>query len=181
MKVCIDPGHGGKDPGAVGSVLKEKGVTLQVSFLLKKALEPDFAVVMTRSDDIYVSLGERCRFANREKADLFVSLHCNSANVHTANGIETFHHPTSRRGIGLAKLIQAELVSATGLKDRGAKYATFQVLRDTAMPAVLIELGFINNPVEEKLLGSFDYQSMCASAIAQGIRRYFVRGSENVG
>lgn len=170
--ICLDAGHGGRDPGAVGVVYKEKHIALLVSFLLKEELSSEFGVMMTRTDDVYLSLGERCRIANQAQAALFVSIHCNSARVTTATGIETFHHPTSRNGIRLAGLIQPELIAATGLKDRGVKYANYQVLRDTSMPAVLVELGFINNPAEELLLGSVEYQTKCAEAIAKGIVEY---------
>lgn len=177
-KIWVDAGHGGSDPGAIGpGGLKEKDVTLGVSqalaFLLR---EMGYGVGVTRLLDEYVALGERCRRANTFDAAVFVSVHCNAAAVPAANGIETFHYPTSRNGMQLARLIQAELVAATGLRDRGAKYANFQVLRDTAMPAVLVELGFISNPREEELLRSDDYQLTCAQAIVRGIESYFAGG-----
>lgn len=181
MRVWVDAGHGGSDPGAIGpNGLQEKNITLAVARKLAIVLlDKGYEVGTTRHLDEFVSLSERCRRANACAADTFVSVHCNAAAVPTANGVETFHHPTSRKGIQLAKLIQAELVAATGLRDRcapgGAKYANFQVLRDTAMPAVLAELGFISNPTEEQLLASEDFQMTCAEAIVRGIDAYFGR------
>lgn len=173
MRIRVDPGHGGKDPGAVGpNGLKEKDITLSVANKLYNNLKPNHDVTMTRYGDYYISLRDRCKLANDGKDELFISIHCNSAKVDTANGIETFHHPTSREGIKLARCIQDELIYATGLRNRGVKYANFQVLRDTKMPAVLIELGFINNPKEERMLGDKKYQLQCAVAIAEGIARY---------
>lgn len=173
MKICIDPGHGGRDPGALGpSGTKEKDIALLVALRLKQLLKDRDSIILTRSGDEYVSLGERCRIANTGKADLFVSIHCNSAEVSTANGVETFHHPTSRKGIELARYIQPKLVAHTGLRDRTVKYANYQVLRDTVMPAVLVELAFINNPTEEVLLNDRVFRAKCAVAIASGIRAY---------
>jgi N-acetylmuramoyl-L-alanine amidase len=181
MRVWVDAGHGGYDPGAVGpSGLREKDITLAVTKRIASLLEgKGYAVGVTRNKDEYVSLGEVCRRANTFGADIFVSVHCNAAEVPTAHGVETFHHPTSRKGIQLARLIQAELVAATGRRDRckpdGAKYANFYVLKHTAMPAVLTEIGFISNPEEEELLASEDYQRKCAEAIVRGIDAYFGR------
>ncbi len=173
MKICIDPGHGGRDPGAVGpNGLLEKDIVLLVALRLKHLLKERSEVVLTRSGDEYVSLGERVRIANIAQADLFVSVHCNSAEINTAHGVETFHHPTSRKGIELAEAIQPELIHYSGLVDRGVKYANFQVLRETIMPAVLVELAFINNPSEEVLLGDRVFRAKCAVAIAAGIRSY---------
>lgn len=177
-KIWVDAGHGGSDPGAVGANgLLEKSINLEVARELVSLLfGKGYRVGATRLADEYMSLSERCRRANAFQADVFVSIHCNAADVPTANGIETAHYPTSRNGMQLARLIQAELVAATGLRDRGAKYANFQVLRDTAMPAVLVELGFISNPREEELLRSDDYQLTCAQAIVRGIESYFAGG-----
>ena len=176
MKICIDPGHGGKDPGAIGlSGTYEKNIALAVSKKLAAHLSPACRVVMTRTDDRRLGtnqkadLSARTTIANREQANLFVSIHCNSAASAGANGIETFALAPGGQGEKLARSIQTELIRETGLTDRGVKFANYRVLRDTAMPAVLVELGFINNPAEEKLLRDPAWQEKAARAIAIGI------------
>ena len=176
-RICIDAGHGGKDPGAVGrSGLNEKDVNMQVALKVADLLMDRYTVVMTRTDDQYVSLGKRCDIANQSKSRLFVSIHCNAAENHEANGIETFHYYTSTRGKLFANAIQRGLIALTDRRDRGVKAAGFQVLRDTSMPAALIELGFITNAEEEQLLQNEEFQNACAKAIVKGIDDFFDRG-----
>lgn len=176
MKIVLDAGHGGTDPGSVGPGGNlEKIIALKVVRKLQSILVKGHCVILSRYDDSYVSLKERCDLANVHSADIFVSIHCNSAGVATATGIETFHHPKSKNGIRLAKEIQAQLVKATGLADRKAKVHKdkLYVLYHTQMPAVLVEIGFINNHIEEQLIASEEYQEKCAEAIARGIESYF--------
>ena len=176
-RICIDAGHGGKDPGAAGrSGLNEKDVNMQVALKVADLLMDRYTVVMTRTDDQYVSLGKRCDIANQSKSRLFVSIHCNAAENHEANGIETFHYYTSTRGKLFANAIQRGLIALTDRRDRGVKAAGFQVLRDTSMPAALIELGFITNAEEEQLLQNEEFQNACAKAIVKGIDDFFDRG-----
>ena len=113
-KIFLDPGHGGKDPGAVGpNGSKESDVTLSVSKLLKDKLERMGATIfMSRDSDEYVAISRRVSMANSSKANIFVSVHCN-AYSDTAKGIETLYHQTSSAGKKLASLIQSELVSST--------------------------------------------------------------------
>lgn len=175
--ICIDAGHGGKDPGAIGrSGLNEKDINMQVALKVADLLMDRYVVVMTRTDDQYVSLGKRCDIANQSKSHLFVSIHCNAAENHEANGIETFHYYTSTRGKLFANAIQWGLIALTDRRDRGVKAAGFQVLRDTSMPATLIELGFITNTEEEQLLQKEEFQNACAKAIVKGIDDFFDRG-----
>ena len=176
-RICIDAGHGGKDPGAAGrSGLNEKDVNMQVALKVADLLMDRYVVVMTRTDDQYVSLGKRCDIANQSKSRLFVSIHCNAAENHEANGIETFHYYTSTRGKLFANAIQRGLIALTDRRDRGVKAAGFQVLRDTSMPATLVELGFITNTEEEQLLQKEEFQNACAKAIVKGIDDFFDRG-----
>jgi N-acetylmuramoyl-L-alanine amidase len=176
-RICIDAGHGGKDPGAAGrSGLNEKDVNMQVALKVADLLMDRYTVVMTRTDDQYVSLGKRCDIANQSKSRLFVSIHCNAAENHEANGIETFHYYTSTRGKLFANAIQRGLIALTDRRDRGVKAAGFQVLRDTSMPATLVELGFITNTEEEQLLQKEEFQNACAKAIVKGIDDFFDRG-----
>lgn len=179
MKICIDPGHGGADSGAVGpGGTREKDVNLAVAKLLFKYLDPVADVKLTRSDDRRLGnnensdLAERVRIAEAWRANYFISLHCNAAAA-GARGVETYAYKPGGEGERLARAIQKELVEATGFPDRGVKFANYYVLRKTSMPAVLIELAFISNPDEEKLLKDPAWQDRAALAIAQGIAKYF--------
>lgn len=171
MRIVIDPGHGGSDPGAVGpNGLKEAHVNLAVALkVAEKLRKAGVEVKLTRSGDVFVDLQSRCDIANSFGADYFVSIHCNSAGTPEAKGIETYCYKFGGQGEILAKAIQTELIAATGRANRGVKTANYYVLRRTNMPAVLTELAFISNPEEERLLGSPDYQEKCATAIAQGL------------
>ena len=150
MRICIDPGHGGRDPGAVGQDgLLEKDVNLAVAKRVAKHLENmGYEAILTRSEDEYVSLGARSKLANLHRVSVFVSIHCNSAENRAAQGTETFCYPTSSEGKTLAEMVQRELIIRAGGKDRGVKHANFQVLRETAMPAILVELAFISNEMK---------------------------------
>ena len=171
MRIVIDPGHGGSDPGAVGpNGLKEAHVNLAVALkVAEKLRKAGVEVKLTRTSDVFVDLQPRCDIANSFGADYFVSIHCNSAGTPEAKGTETYCYKFGGQGEVLAKAIQAELIATTGRANRGVKTANYYVLRRTDMPAVLTELAFISNPEEEHLLGSDDFQEKCASAIARGI------------
>lgn len=177
--IVIDPGHGGSDPGAVGpSGLREKDVTLAVSKKLAAYLCDIADIHLTRWTDKELrpddnsDLAARATLANSINAELFISIHCNSASP-VANGVETYAYKPGGNGERLARLVQEELVKATGLTNRGVKFANYYVLRRTSMPAILVELAFISNPQEEALLGNPDFQDVCARAIAVGIKRYY--------
>lgn len=150
-------------------------MVLHISHLIRSRLELyDYQVVMTRNKDEYVPLGRRAQFANLEQANVFVSVHCNAFKDPQAHGIETLHFPGSIQGIKLAKLVQAEMVEATGLRDRGIKpRGDLTVLSRTNMPAILVEAGFISNPGEEKLLRKRAFWARVADGVADGIHKYF--------
>jgi N-acetylmuramoyl-L-alanine amidase len=173
MKVCIDPGHGGTDPGAIGKVpfiLNEKDVNLSISLLLKKELEAKgHTVFLTRDTDISVSLGTRASFANQKNVDIFI-IHCNSSTSNSAEGIETWIFTDSNAGKKLAEPVQQSLISTFSThKNRGIKEANFQVLRETEMPAILVECEFISNPTQLQFLSDNNNQKKIAQAIALGI------------
>lgn len=172
MKVIvIDPGHGGRDPGAVGpGGTKEADVNLAIAHLVKSRLERDFTVFMTRQNDETVTLNTRSAFANAKRADLFISIHCNAAANPLANGTETYY--ISKDGARLAKGIHERLVGL-GLKDRGIKQGAYAVLRNTRMPAVLVEVAFISHAAEEIQLGSTRFLTDVADAICDGVYDYF--------
>lgn len=179
--ICIDPGHGGKDPGAVNGKYQEKNFNLDIAKKLAFFLESEneFKIIFTRTEDIYVSLDDRCSIANKNKCDLFISIHINSATNPAANGIETLCYEEFQSK-NLAKYIQKALISATGAKDRGVKITNMlYVLNNTKMPAVLIEAGFISNQEDLYSLVDDDYQDKIAGAIAVGICDYFQIQSKN--
>lgn len=173
--VVLDPGHGGRDPGAVGSGgLRECEVTLEVAWLARELLEArgEVRVGMTRRTDVYVPLRERAEQANEAGARALVSIHCNASNGR-ARGIETFHFRGSERGARLARCIQTSLTEALpGVPDRGIKPAGYLVLRETRMPAALCELEFIDTAGGEGLLRSSGVRSALAHAVADGVRMW---------
>lgn len=169
--ICIDAGHGGKDPGACAGGVREKDIALDVAKKIRAHLQAvGYGVILTREQDKFVSLGNRAAEANMWGADLFVSVHCNSAPNSSANGMEVYVH-TSRGADSTraAHAIYDRLLPASGLKGRGVKANNYAVLRETAMPAVLVELGFISNPSDCAKLVSEEWQERAAEAIAAGI------------
>lgn len=216
--IVIDPGHGGKDPGALGSgSLQEKGVALSISHKLREILtEKGYTVRMTRDTSRFIPLKKRTEFATQHKADLFLSIHANSATSSKANGIETYYlnvnskdrtsekiaarenrnsgysieeletllkglirESKSEDSKRLAKHVQQSLVAATGAIDRGVKHARFVVLIGTKVPAILIETGFLTNPVEGRKLATSAYQHKIATAIAQGVDSFLGKTGES--
>ncbi len=233
-KVVIDPGHGGKDPGALGKKSKEKDLALAISLKVGNYIKENFSnieVIYTRETDTDLELFERAKIANESHADLFISIHCNSAKSSKAHGTETWvmgthkyqqnlevakkenasilyednyqenydgYDPNSpetniifelfqsaymEQSIEFASLIQKQFKERAGLVDRGVKQAGFIVLYKTAMPAVLVETSFINNPKEEEYLRSEKGQSYIASAIYRAFKEYKIKvegGSSSV-
>lgn len=176
--VCIDPGHGGYDSGAVGPTkLKEKDVTLPVGLKVGNILQSKgVKVVYTRTSDSVSwpsveikDLQKRCDISDSVKANYFVAIHCNSNDAAAANGTETFYDSGSPAGQKLASYVQDELIKNLGTVNRGTKTAGFYVLKNTDCPAILAELEFISNPTGEKNLSNDAFQNKCAEAIANGI------------
>jgi N-acetylmuramoyl-L-alanine amidase len=181
--VVLDPGHGGRDPGAIGPTdLREKDVCLAIALEAARLLRAEGAeVILTRSSDRSVELDRRAEIANQAAADVFVSIHSN-ANVDRAkHGISTYWWPypdgaspgqvAARQS--LAQALQAALVGELRRQDLGLYQARFVVLRATQMPSALVEVCFISNPEEERLLADRDFQDRAAAAIAGGIKAYF--------
>ena len=175
FRVVIDPGHGGKDPGAKGASGKlEKDFTLELSRKITSRLKnnPDFEVLMTRENDQFLSSEERIRpnMANEVQADIFISIHGNTFSNRAVSGTETFYyHENSRE---LADILHRHLVQATGFPDRGVKREEYFVLTDTYMPAVLLEIGYLTNPDDEKMMLSPAFQEKVADALYAGIVEY---------
>jgi len=179
ITVVIDPGHGGQDKGATGiSGLKEKNVNLTVALYLEELLRArGFNVVMTRKNDTSLTLAERAALAEKAKADLFISIHANaSLNNKYASGTETYYYQnkkTSPQSLYLASLIQQEVSAALKLPSLGVKKAPFHVLRETSMPAALVELAFLSNAVDETILASDHCLKLAAEALYRAVLRYY--------
>jgi N-acetylmuramoyl-L-alanine amidase len=222
-RVVIDPGHGGRDPGAIGAIAKEKDIVLSIGLKLGKYIEDNFddvEVIYTRTTDEFVPLHERAQIGNENKADLFISLHCNASRGGRALGTETFvmglhrsnenlevakkenasilyeddyletydgYDPNSPeaniiftlfqnahldQSLAMASLVQDQFRTRAARHDRGVKQAGFLVLYRVAMPAILVEAGFLSNPEEEKYLVSETGQAHIASAIFRAFREY---------
>ncbi|SNZ03492.1 N-acetylmuramoyl-L-alanine amidase [Terribacillus aidingensis] len=172
-KIIIDPGHGGKDPGAIGNDTVEKSVALSISKRLQnQLLHNGFDVKMTRSEDIFIPLADRASISNNWGADIFVSVHANSATTSAAQGLESYYYGSSSSGKQLASSIQTALAANTDNGDRGTRSSDFYVLRHTSMPAVLVETGFTSNPTDAVLLKDTGYQDKVANSIADGIKNY---------
>ncbi|MFS8629162.1 MAG: N-acetylmuramoyl-L-alanine amidase family protein [Limnochordales bacterium] len=179
--IVVDPGHGGRDPGAIGySGTYEKDVTLAIGLLVAGMLEKAGAtVVMTRHEDATVELSARTALANAVGADAFVSIHADAVGFgRIASGTSTFFYPENgdaARSVNrrYAEAIHTEVLGQLGLNDRGVHQRALYVVRNTVMPAALVEVGFIDNPSEEKLLLDPDFQARAAAGIVQGIVRFF--------
>jgi len=176
--VVIDPGHGGRDPGGIGWLgVKEKDITLAIARLIElEALdEPRLKIVLTRKRDIYISLHDRIALAERLGAALYVSIHANIHRNPWVKGAETLL-PESWRGgnstsLRLARELQRNLVRALDTRDRGVKYQRLY-LRWADLPAALVEVGFLSNPEEARLLQTLSYQDRIARAILAAIKDF---------
>ncbi|WP_068499648.1 N-acetylmuramoyl-L-alanine amidase family protein [Paenibacillus kribbensis] len=180
--VVIDPGHGGKDPGAASVTgRREKEFTLAVALKVQQLLQndPSFQVVMTRDEDTYPTLDERAQLANDQQASVFVSIHGNSmpaSNNGKANGSETYY--ARQESLNLATTMHKHLVAATGFKDNNIKMANHLVTRKSQMPAVLLECGYLSNPSDEAAMFTEETQERIAQGIVDGLKEYL--GTETV-
>jgi N-acetylmuramoyl-L-alanine amidase len=178
LQVILDPGHGGSDPGAQRAGIQEKQITLAIGAILKQLLEQKGVnVILTRSDDTFVSLEERARLTNAVNPNLFLSIHINSLDTDSdIHGIETYYQTNQSRL--LAQSIHDSLVNRLEVPDRYVRKARFYVINHTPVPAVLAEVGFISCQTERENLMSVDYQNRIAKALEQGVILYLVRQSE---
>jgi len=174
--VVIDPGHGGKDPGAIGiGGTQEKQVILPISKQIAAILEKEgVKVVMTRDSDYFVDLAPRVAIAERANADVFVSIHANSMGLSRPdiNGLETYYFSSGQR---LAQIIHRNVLQRVTIRDRGVRRARFYVLRKSSMPSVLVEVGYMTGREDNPRLRSAAYQTQMAEAIARGILQYLGR------
>lgn len=173
--IVIDAGHGGKDPGAINGTYKEADAALDISYLLAEELiKKGYKAIMTRSDDTFIELYDRCKISNYHNADLFISIHLNASTNKSAYGIETWCHTNSIRGNQFASIVQNALIGELQARDRGVKQSSgLCVLKHTKAPAILIETGFISNDDERKKLFDSEYQKQIIKAIIRAIDRFF--------
>jgi N-acetylmuramoyl-L-alanine amidase len=168
MRLFINAGHGGGDPGAVANGLREADITLKIGQRLNTKI---FSLCTTK---LFLSrnLSDIVRESNIFKADFFVSIHVNAHNTSSANGIETFCYKFGGKGEQLARSVQTQLIRFLARFDRGVKEGNFQVLRSTIAPAILTEIGFITNTTEANLMKTDKWIEDSAEALAIGISNY---------
>ncbi len=174
--IVIDAGHGGNDPGAVSpfTKTKEKDLALSIAQKLKRKLENiGYKVYMTRDDDTYVGLYNRAEIANSLGANAFLSIHINASTSQEPKGVEMLYVPDARDNKGFAALLQSEVCKATGAKSIGIiQRPNLVVIRETKMPAVLAELGFLSNQAEERLLVDEAYQDKLVQGMYNAVTKY---------
>lgn len=182
--IVIDPGHGGSDPGAIGAAgTREKDITLAISKRVKEYLEDEGAkVYMTRTTDVDVygpnasdrdELQARVDVGERNNADVFLSLHINSSVNKDIGGFSTYYYPKTNNDLRLAQNVQKKLADNFGVDDFGVRQANFYVVKRISMPAILVEMCFISNPKEEKLMAGSWFQKKTARLIVEGVEQYF--------
>ena len=190
--IFLDPGHGGSDPGAISGGVREKDLTLSVyNKVSSKLASLGYTVLTSRNVDKDVDLVDRADQANKANADMLLSIHFNAGGRGVARGIETYYYQSQadrvpkinkenhnnaerlERSRKLANKVQQNLLYQTGANDRGVKRASFTVLRETSIPSILVELGFIDNPEERNKIKTNEYQERLANGIVDGIVEYY--------
>ncbi|MBM7570257.1 N-acetylmuramoyl-L-alanine amidase [Aquibacillus albus] len=182
LRIVIDAGHGDGDPGAVYGDVQEKEIVFDVSNRVGKKLEELGAVPkLTRTTDEFLELYERVKYTEENFGDIFISIHANAASS-DAYGTETYYYKdkesNEKESYILAEKIQEQMVALTKMKNRGVKHGNFHVIRETEVPAVLLELGFITNDEDREKLMTDEYRELFAKAITQGIINYYMEEVE---
>lgn len=170
VQVVIDAGHGGGDPGTSSGTAVEKDIALQLALLLQQKLEAEgITTLMTRSEDVGMTMADRVELANQAGALLYISLHCNSFEEdERVMGLEC-HYWQSDESLALARIITQQ-VGQAGIKTREVKMSEFVVLRDTEMTAVIIETGFLTNAQDRERLTSPDSQEILVGAVTKAVK-----------
>lgn len=178
MKLYLDPGHGGSDNGASSNGLNEKDINLDIALQIRSILNNDYENVevrMSRTNDSTVSLSQRTNEANNWGAEYFLSIHCNTFNG-TAQGYEDYIHSSLSDSSNTARYrdtMHAEIVKVNELSNRGKKKANFHVLRETTMPALLTENGFIDNNHDANLMKEDTWRRKVAQGHVKGLEKAF--------
>jgi N-acetylmuramoyl-L-alanine amidase len=169
--VVIDAGHGGHDVGGQWGRVYEKHLALDTAVRLEKHLKRmGYRTVMTRRGDYFLTLAQRCQIANRYRNAIFVSVHFNYTWKQDVSGLETFYF--NSEGQKIANHVQNRMIRYTRSVDRNEKFSRFYVIRNTKMPSILVEGGFVSNEAERKRMKSGRFREALARAIADGIQRY---------
>ncbi len=178
--IVIDAGHGGKDPGTVSKKndYEEKKLTLSTAIMLQGYLKNlGYHTILTRDEDVFIPLGTRAQIANNKRADLFVSLHYNHSPSYDIQGVEVYFYQegggmrtASSRKLG--ELVLNRVVRNTGAESRGTKKGNFAVIRETKMPAILVECGYLSHAKERIKIKDPHYRQQIAMGIAKGIDSY---------
>ena len=169
--VVIDAGHGGHDNGGQWGRVYEKHLALDTAYRLESKLKAlGYQTVMTRRSDYFISLPQRVSTGNRYQNAIFVSIHYNYTWKQEVSGLETFF--SSPQGRTLAQYVQSSLIRRTRTVDRNAKYARFYVIRNSTLPAILVEGGFVSNAAERNRMKSGWFRESIAQGIVDGIQRY---------
>lgn len=172
--IVLDAGHGAKDPGAYSKSMNrwEKEFNLSAVLKMKAELEKDarIRVHLTRSDDTFVELLDRVKFAENLKADLFISIHANSYDNTSVNGSETYYERANSKAF--AETMHKHVLAGMGLRDRGVKKAGYKVIKETTMPAILIEAGYLSNATDAAAVFNAKTQEKLALEFAKGIKEY---------
>jgi N-acetylmuramoyl-L-alanine amidase len=171
--IILDPGHGGGDSGTIGAKgTLEKELTLKTASLLYNKLRATGAnVILTRTNDSYYSLRSRVSTAQYHRADAFISIHYDSIIDRSVRGLTTYYYHSFQKN--LAESVHHSVVEKTKLKDRGARFGDYHVIRENTQNAILVELGYLSNPTEETIVLSADYQEMAANGIINGLAKFF--------
>ena len=188
MRIVLDPGHGGKDPGAIDPVqpwqgdmlvTREDEIAYDIALRTRQCLErAGYTAYLSRSPNQFVSLQGRCEFANRMQVDAFISIHINAASKPEASGIETFCYPGAIRGARLRDLVHNGVIRIVPeFRDRGVKEARHYVTHYTKAPACLIECGFCTNPEDERRLHDLGVRARIAQGIANGVVMFLGGGA----
>lgn len=180
VTVMVDAGHGGKDPGTSSGMVDEKDVVLVIAGMVESYLEEaGVTVEMSREEDIFIDKYDRAAMANEANVDLFVSIHCNFLEERTdISGVETYYMENAEDGLQLATMVHNQILSVTGANDMYVRPNDYVVIRETNMPAILVETGYLSNAEDVQRLSSQEYQSKMAYGIAAGILEYINCESE---
>lgn len=180
--IVIDPGHGGHDPGTIGiNNSYEKDINLDISKKLYERLKSmDYKVLLTRETDESVDNRDRARLANRKRARIFISIHCNSLeDNNNTNGVQVLYFPNRKSNVNdqdnetLAQMILEQVLIRTGAENKGiVERKDLIVLNQTKMPAIIVECGFLSNGNEANLLTDDEYQNKIVDGIVEGLDNY---------
>ncbi|MGN0161016.1 MAG: N-acetylmuramoyl-L-alanine amidase [Lachnospiraceae bacterium] len=170
VTIMIDPGHGGHDPGTSTLNCVEKDITLQIARCLEMYLMDSGAqVILTRTEDTFIDKYDRAKLANENTVDLFISIHCNYLDNFSISGVETYYFEGATDSMSLANTIHKNVLENTGANDMHVRTNDFVVIRETRMPAILIETGYLSNQEEAIKLNNEEYQKKVAYGIGCGI------------